>query len=114
MRTKLKPYLQALKTLEQNGLTAAAVLAQCHQRRVIPLMVRALPIYEMAEGADSDALAGSQLVAEPLAPLYAMQRARRAVDTQKVVCDLNDVLSSPKMRHDDGCIEFVRTFYLSC
>jgi hypothetical protein len=34
-----------------------AVLAQCHLWWVIPLMERALRIYEMAEGADPDALA---------------------------------------------------------
>jgi hypothetical protein len=121
MRTKLKPYLEALKTLTHNRLTAVAVLAQSHRQWVIPLMERALQINKMAEGADSDALAGSQLVAEPLAPLYKMQRAKRAVDTQKMVCDPDDVLWSPRMRPDDvlwsprmrpddGYIDFVRNF----
>jgi hypothetical protein len=110
MRTKLKPYLEAQKTLTQNRLTTVAVLAQC----VIPLMERALPINEMAEGTYSDALAGSQPVAEPLALLYKMQRAKRAVDTKKIVCDPDDVLWSPRMHPDDGYIEFVRTFCLSC
>jgi hypothetical protein len=77
-------------------------------------MERALQIYEMAEGADSDTLAGSRLMAEPLASLYAVQRAKHAVDTQKMVCDLDDVLWSPMMRPDDGYIEFVRTFGLLC
>jgi hypothetical protein len=70
-RVKLAPYLRVLKTLTDAGLTAAAVLAQCHQRRVVPLMERALPIYGMAEGANPDALVRSRLLAEPLAPIYA-------------------------------------------
>jgi hypothetical protein len=55
-------------------------------------MERALPIYEMAEGAEPDALARSRLVAEPLAPSYAATRAKRAVDTRKVVCDPEKVM----------------------
>jgi hypothetical protein len=37
LREKLGPYLKALKTLTDVGLTAVAVLTQCHQRRVVPL-----------------------------------------------------------------------------
>jgi dethiobiotin synthetase len=65
-------------------------------------MERAFPIYGMAEGADPDALPRSWLLAEPLAPVYAAQRARRAVDAKKIVCEPDEVLWSPRMRPDDG------------
>jgi hypothetical protein len=70
-RAKLAPYMKALKEFRDAGLTAAVVLAQCHRRWVIPLMERALRIYDMAEGADRDALARSRLLAEPFALVYA-------------------------------------------
>jgi hypothetical protein len=112
-RAKLAPYLKALKTLTDTGLTAATVLAQCHQRWVIPLMERALPIYGMAEGAEPDALAWSPLLAEPLPPIYMAQRARRAVETKKMLCDPDEVLWSHRMLPDDRFIELVRDFYQS-
>jgi predicted ATPase len=55
-------------------------------------MDRALPIYEMAEGADPDVLERSRLVAEPFALVYATQRARRAVGTKTVLYDPDEVL----------------------
>jgi hypothetical protein len=98
-RVKLAPYMKALKALKDVGLTAAAVLAQCHRRRVIPLMERALRIYEMAEGMDPDALACSWLLAESFASVYAVQREKRMVDTKKMVCEPAEVLWSPSEDH---------------
>jgi hypothetical protein len=109
-RAKLAPYMKALKALRDAGLTAAVVLAQCHRRRVIPLMERALRIYEMAEGANPDALARSRLLVEPFASVYAAQRSKRVVDTKKMVCEPDEVLWSPRMRPDGGYIELVRNF----
>jgi hypothetical protein len=42
--------------------------------------------------------------------VYAAQRAKRAVDTKKMVCEPNEVLWSPRMHPDDGHIELVRIF----
>jgi hypothetical protein len=81
---------------------------------VIPLMERALPIYEIVEGADPDALARSRLLAVPFTPVYAAKRARRVVDTKKMVCDPDEVLWSPRMCPDDRHIELVRNFYQPC
>jgi hypothetical protein len=67
----IAPYMEALEALRNAGQTAAAVLAQCHRWRVISLMERALRIYEMAEGANPDALARSRLLAQPFALVYA-------------------------------------------
>jgi hypothetical protein len=113
-RVKLAPYMKALKALRDAGLTAAAVLTQCHRQRVIPLMERALRIYEMAEGADTDTLACSRLLAEPFTSVYAAQRAKCTVDTKKMVCEPDEVLWSPRMRPDDGHIELVRNFCQPC
>jgi hypothetical protein len=107
---KLTAYMKALKALRDARLTAAAVLAQCHLRRVIPLMEKALHIYEMAEGADPDALARSRLLAEPFTSVYASQRAKCAVDTKKMVCEPDEVLWSPRMRPDDRHMELLRNF----
>jgi hypothetical protein len=84
--------MKDLKALRDAGLTVAAVLAQCHRRRMIPLMERALRIYEMVEGVDPDALARSHLLAEPFASVYAAQRAKRVVDMKKIVCEPDEVL----------------------
>jgi hypothetical protein len=109
-RVKLVPYMKALKALRDAGLTVEAVLAQFHRRRVIPLMERALRIYEMAKGADPDALSRSLLLDELFTSVYATQRAKRVVDTKKMVCKPDVVLWSPWMRPNDGHIELVRNF----
>jgi hypothetical protein len=109
-RAKLAPYMKALKALRDAGLTAAVVLAQCHRRRVIPLMERALRIYEMAEVADPDVLERSRLLAEPFASVYVAQREKHSVHTKKMVCEPDEVSWSPQMRPDDGHIKLVRNF----
>jgi hypothetical protein len=75
-RKKVDRYLEALWTLTLAGLNAAAVSTQFHQRRVIPLMERTLPIFEMLEGADPKALERSWLVAEPFPPQCTRPRGR--------------------------------------
>jgi hypothetical protein len=67
-------------------------------------MERALPTYEMAEGVDPNALECSRLVVEPFALGYVTQKARRAMDTKKVLCYPDEVLWSRRMRPDDGNI----------
>jgi hypothetical protein len=42
--------------LERAGLTAVIVITHFHRQRVIPLIERALPIYEMTENADVTSL----------------------------------------------------------
>jgi hypothetical protein len=109
-RAKLAPYMKALKALRDAGLTAAVVLAQCHRWRVIPLMERALRIYEMAEAADPDVLERSRLLAEPFASVYVAQREKHSVHTKKMVCEPDEVSWSHQMRPDDRHIKLVRNF----
>jgi hypothetical protein len=48
---KLQPLLDALRRLQDGGLTTARVVATFHRRRVLPLMARWLRMDEMEEGA---------------------------------------------------------------
>jgi hypothetical protein len=81
-RRRLSSLLAALRNLAACGLTAEGVLAFLHHRRVVPLMERRLCIYEMTEEADPVALARSRMLPTPLGRVYALTRARNAVDTR--------------------------------
>jgi hypothetical protein len=74
--------LVALRSLSEQGLTAASVLAFLHHRRVVPLMERPLCIFEMIEEADPVALARSRMLPTPLGRPYALTQARNTVDTR--------------------------------
>ena len=50
LQSRLCPLLDALKTLCEEGLTAALVLSVVHHRRVLPLMSRLLMMDEMGPG----------------------------------------------------------------
>ena len=47
---KLEVLTDALAHLVRKGLTAAAVIANFHRQRVIPLVERALPIFQLTPG----------------------------------------------------------------
>jgi hypothetical protein len=81
-RRRLVSLLAALKNLVTRGLTAAAVLAFLHRRRIVPLMERPLCIIEMMEEVDPVVLARSRMLPTPLERGYALTRARSAVDTR--------------------------------
>jgi hypothetical protein len=80
--------LQALEDLTDAGLGAASVLANLHHRRIVPLMVRRLHIFEVGDTADPVALVQSWLLPDLLPQEYAATRARRAINLKAV-------------RHDD-------------
>jgi hypothetical protein len=80
----LDSLLAALRNLAGRRLTAGAVLAFLHHRRVVPLMERPLRIFEMTETADPIALARSRMLQAPLLREYAATRARSAVDLKSV------------------------------
>jgi hypothetical protein len=89
-QVRLASVLKALKALANNGLTAASVLANLHHRRIVPLMERALRIYEKSDAADPTALARSQLLHDRFPQEYTTTRARRAI-----------ILKSASHGHDD-------------
>jgi hypothetical protein len=81
-RRRQESVLAALRSLAARGLTAMGVLAFLHHRRIVPLMERPLCIFEMTEEADPVVLARSRMLPTPLGRLYALTRARSAVDTR--------------------------------
>jgi hypothetical protein len=86
-RRRLDSLLAALRNLAGRGLTAGAVLAFLHHRRVVPLMERQLRIFEMTETANPVALARLRMLQSPLLREYAATRARSAIDTRSLRSD---------------------------
>ena len=95
-------FIEALQYFAKKGLTAAAVIANFHRQRVIPLMERRLAIFEMTPEAVTE---GSR-ISSGLLPLdAAAQRAKSAVvhfpsDTEE--------LCAIKMRPEVGYIQLRR------
>jgi hypothetical protein len=83
-RDRLDSLLAALRNLAGRGLTAGAVLAFLHHRRIVPLMERPLRIFEMTETADPIALARSRMLQSPLLREYVATWARSAVAPKSV------------------------------
>jgi hypothetical protein len=102
----LEPLLKALEVLRIGGLTAAGVIAAIHRRRVLPLVERWLPPWEMTPEAD---LEGSRMSSDPL-PVDVLH-GRVVVALGKPDAS---ALSQPLMRPDRGCVSLVsvRSFFL--
>jgi hypothetical protein len=100
-QARLKVYTDALRRLANKGLTAAIVIAGFHQWRVLPLMERKLPLFQMTEDAPSE---GTRTTEEFLSREIAAQRATRAVSLPP--SGLGD-LWRIAMRPDKGYIHVV-------
>jgi hypothetical protein len=105
----LDSLLAALRDLAGRGLTAEAILAQLHHRRIVPLMERPLRIFEMTETADPVVLARSRTLQSPLLRDYAATRARSAIDPQSARNDgsLWDLEMLPTGQLVSGVLDFV-------
>ena len=91
----------ALARLARKGLTAAAVIANFHRQRVIPLVERALPIYQLTPGSKVE---GSRTSSKLLSHTNAARRAKYAVaDFPQDPADLWRI----KMRPEPGYISLV-------
>ena len=75
-QARLEVFPDALQHLVKKGLTAAAIIANFHRQRVIPLMERRLPIFELTPEAQTE---GSRTSNELLSHDAAARRARSAV-----------------------------------
>jgi len=75
-QAKLGVLTDVLAHLAKKGLTAAAVIANFHRQRVIPLMERALPIFKLTPGSQAKE---SRMAFALLSRTAAAQRARYAV-----------------------------------
>ena len=100
-QARLKALTDALERLDRRGLTAAAVIANFHRQRVIPLMERVLPIFKLTPGARAS---GSRTSVELLPRDIAARRARSAV--AEFPNDPED-LWRIKMRPEPGYISLV-------
>jgi len=60
-QARLEVYTSAQRRLANKGLTAAIAIACFHQRRVLPLMERELPLFEMTMDAP---FKGTRMAAE--------------------------------------------------
>ena len=92
---------EALVNLARKGLTAAAVIANFHRQRVIPLTERSLPIFGLTPGVPAS---GSRTSTVLLPRGIAARRARNAV--AEFPDDAND-LWEIKMRPEPGYISVV-------
>ena len=72
----LEVLTDALAHLARKGLTAAAVITNFHRQRVIPLMERRLPIFELTPEAPAESSRTSDV---PLPHSLAARRAKNAV-----------------------------------
>jgi hypothetical protein len=79
-KPRLDPLLIALRQLRQRGLTAAAVAAAFHRRRVMPLSLRRLRLDQMTPEAP---LEGSRMSHESLPLDEVVRRVRRMVGNFK-------------------------------
>ena len=100
-QARLGALTDVLAHLAKKGLTAAAVIANFHRQRVIPLMERALPIFKLTPGTQAS---GSRTAVELLPHNTAARRARYAV--AEFNNDPED-LWRIKMRPEPGYISLV-------
>jgi hypothetical protein len=93
---KLQPIMRALQKLQDEGLTAAGVVAAIHRRRVLPLAERRLRLLEMKPGVD---LEGSRMSSTSLSTDDLLKRVAGTVGRLDA-----GVLSQPSMRPDHGYV----------
>jgi len=98
---KLEVLTNALAHLARKGLTAAAVIANFHRQRVINLVERALPIFQLTPGSQVE---GSRTSFKLLSRTTAARRAKYAV--AEFPQDPDD-LWRIKMRSETGYISLV-------
>ena len=100
-QARLEVLTNALQHLARKGLTAAAVIANFHRQRVIPLTERNLPIFDLTPEAP---YAGSRTSNVLLPQDVAARRAKSAVAEFP---DNPDDLWKIKMRPETGYISVV-------
>ena len=107
-QTRLKVFIEVLQYLVKKGLTAAAVIANFHRQRVIPLMERRLAIFELTP----EAVAEGSRMSSGLLPLNATAHwAKSAV--AHFPSDPED-LWKIKMRPEKGYISLVSPTFDCC
>ena len=100
-QARLEVLTEALVHLARKGLTVAAVIANFHRQRVIPLTERSLPIFSLTPGVPAS---GSRTSMVLLPRGIAARRARNAV--AEFPDNAND-LWEIKMRPEPGYLSVV-------
>ena len=106
-QARLAVLTEALRHLARKGLTAAAVIANFHRQRVIPLTERNLPIFDLTPEAPS---AGSRMSYVLLPHDVAARRAKNVVAEFP---DNPDDLWVIKMRPEMGYLSVVSSSFNS-
>ena len=105
LESRLRPLLDVMKTLHEEGLTVALVLLAVHHRRVLPLMSRPLRMDEMGLGVSSRDLEACRMSNEAPADEEVAARVRAAV-----VGDFQpEQVNGFPMRPEKGCLDLVIT-----
>jgi len=106
-QARLEVLTEALRHLARKGLTAAAVIANFHRQRVIPLTERSLPIFDLTP----EARASGSRTSPVLLPCdVAARRARNAVAEFP---DNPEDLWKIKMRPEAGYLSVVSSSFNS-
>lgn len=77
---RIKDHLAPIKILKDKGLDGVGMIGAYHQRRVAPLMARALPLHRMTPGAPSK---GTVLTGAPITFSKIAQCIKDAMDSQE-------------------------------
>jgi hypothetical protein len=106
---KITHHLAAIKFLKENGVKGSDVIKAYHARRVVPLIARALLLYQMMPDAP---LEGTVLAEGPLTNFKITQRINEAIelaqDSSGAILDFMYLVSRhPPMRPDTCFVEFV-------
>ena len=91
------------------GVKGVGIIGDYHARRVVPLMARSLPLYQMMPGMSFE---GTVLVDEALPYSEVSQRVKEATEpTKDSAGDVLDIVypvpGHPPMRPEPGFFEFV-------
>ena len=100
-QARLEVLIEALQHLERKGLTAAAVIANFHRQRVIPLTERSLPIFDLTRSRTSYVLLPHDIA------------ARRAKNAVAEFPDNPNDLWEIKMRPKTGYLSVVSSSFNS-
>jgi hypothetical protein len=103
LQSWLRPILDALKELREEGLTAEFVLSAVHHRQVLPLMSRPLRMDEMGTGVSSRDLEACRMSNEEPADKEVAARVRAAVTDDFQPEHVNGF----PMKPDEGSINLV-------
>ena len=105
----LSDLLSALQALKERGVKGTGIISAYHARRVVPLMMRMLPLHRMMPGISFE---GTVLVDEALPFSEVAQRIKEATEPTKdstggVLDIVYPVPGHPPMRPEPGFFEFI-------